>query len=446
MSELTLVSQAIDTLIHARWIIPVDEQVTEAQVLENHSIAIHHGRIVSILPRETAIEQFEPEELIELPDHALIPGLINSHTHAAMSLFRGLADDLPLMEWLNNHIWPAEGQWIGEEFIADGTRLAVAEMIKSGTTCFNDMYFFPDITAQICAAANMRASVGLIIIDFPSSWAMDQNDYFDKGLKVHDQFREHPLIHTAFAPHAPYSVSDEPLKRIQMLANELDLQIHMHVHETKDEISMGIENTGIRPLERLDKLGMLSPSLMAVHMTQLTHEEILRIADTGTHVIHCPQSNLKLASGFSPVAQMLEQGINVALGTDSAASNNNLNMLEEMQTAALLAKGVAQDARALPAHQALEMATINGARALGIDHETGSLATGKSADITAIRLDSLGTSPVYNPVSQIVYASQSSDVTDVWIGGKQVLKNAKLTLMDETEIRRRADAWRNKIQ
>ncbi len=435
-------SQQVDTIIKARWIIPVDNN---NQVLENHALAINHGHIIDISDFDTVDEQFDAAEHIDLNGHALIPGLINSHTHASMTLFRGLADDMPLMDWLNNHIWPAEQQWVGEEFVADGTRLAVAEMIKSGTTCFNDMYFFPDVTAQVAANANMRASVGLIVIDFPSSWASDQNDYFDKGLKVHDHYRDHPLIKTAFAPHAPYSVSDEPLERVQMLANELELPVHMHVHETADEVKLGLEKYKMRPLARLDKLGMVSPALMAVHMTQLTDEEIQLIADAGASVVHCPQSNLKLASGFCPVAGLLSSGINVALGTDSAASNNNLNMLEEMQTAALLAKGVANDASALPAQQALRMATINGARALGIADETGSLEIGKAADITAIKLDNIATEPVYNPVSQIVYASQANDVTDVWIAGKQVLKNQRLTLMDENQVMEKARDWRVKI-
>lgn len=435
-------SQQVDTIIKARWIIPVDDS---KQILENHALVINHGHILDISPCESVEQQFNATELINLTGHAIIPGLINSHTHACMSLFRGLADDMPLMDWLNNHIWPAEQQWVGEEFVADGTRLAIAEMIKSGTTCFNDMYFFPDVTAQVAAHANMRATVGLIVIDFPSSWATDHNDYFDKGLKVHDQYRDHPLVNTAFAPHAPYSVADEPLKRVQMLANELELPVHMHVHETADEVELGLENHQMRPLTRLDKLGMVSPALMAVHMTQLSDEEIQLIADSGANVVHCPQSNLKLASGFCPVARLLSSGINVALGTDSAASNNNLNMLEEMQTAALLAKGIANDASALPAQQALEMATINGARALGIADETGSLEIGKAADITAIKLDNIATEPVYNPVSQIVYASQANDVTDVWIAGKQVLKNRRLTLMDEDQILEKTHYWLEKI-
>ena len=436
--------KAVNTIINARWIIPVSGQI-QTDYLQHHSLVIQQGRIEAVIPTETVAQHFTAEETIDLTDHALIPGLINSHTHASMSLFRGLADDLPLMDWLNNHIWPAESKWVNAEFVKDGTRLAIAEMIKSGTTCFNDMYFFPDITAQVAASSNMRATVGMIVIDFPSNWAADQNDYFDKGLQVHDQYKDHPLIQAAFAPHAPYSVSDEPLQRIQMLADELDVPIHMHVHETVDEINIGMENHQCRPIERLHKLGLLSPSLMAIHMTQLTPDEIQLVSETGTQVVHCPQSNLKLASGFCPVDKLVENNINVALGTDSAASNNNLDMLNEMQTAALLAKGVSANAESLPAIQALRMATINGAKALGIDNETGSLEAGKSADITAIDMKRIGTEPVYNPVSQIVYASQSADISDVWIAGKQVLKKRQLTLMDEKDIIEKARYWQKRI-
>lgn len=438
----TTMPQIIDTLIHARWIIPV---VPQNSVLDHYSLAIHHGRIKAILPSEQAKTDFEAKTVVELADHALIPGLINAHTHASMNLFKGLADDLPLMDWLNKHIWPAEQKWVGEEFVTDGTRLAIAEMIRSGTTCFNDMYFFPDMTARVSAAAGMRASVGMIVIDFPSSWAEDTNAYFNKGLALHDEYRDHPLISTSLAPHAPYSVSDEPLKRVQMLANELDIPIHMHVHETTDEISMGVEKYGKRPIARLHDLNMLSPALNAVHMTQLNDEEISLVAENGVSVVHCPQSNLKLASGFCPVSRLDQAGVNIALGTDSSASNNNLDMFEEMQLAAMLSKAVAGDATAVPAHRVLEMATINGAKALGLEQETGSLEVGKAADITAIDLGAINTQPVYNPVSQIVYAAHSEQVSDVWIAGKRVLKQGQLTTLDSTLLIEKADYWKERI-
>ncbi|RDH89989.1 MAG: TRZ/ATZ family hydrolase [endosymbiont of Seepiophila jonesi] len=432
----------VDTLIHAQWIIPV---VPENLVLENHSLAIEGGRILDILPTLEAREKYLAANELELTGHALIPGLINAHTHASMSLLRGLADDLPLMTWLNEHIWPAEGHWVSEEFVHDGTQLAIAEMLRGGTTCFNDMYFFPDVAGRAADAAGIRAVVGLIAIDFPSAWATDADDYLHKGLEVHDQFRGNNLIHTAFAPHAPYSVSGEPLERIRVLADELEIPVHIHLHETNDEIVQGLQNHGNRPMQRLQELGLLTPSLMAVHMTHLEAGEIEIFADGGGHVVHCPESNLKLASGFCPVNRLMKAGVNVALGTDGAASNNDLDMFSEMHTAALLAKGVAEDASAVPAASALSMATINGARALGLGDVTGSLETGKSADLVAVDLQRLNTQPVYHPISQLVYAASREQVNHVWIAGRELLRDGALTTIDEANVISRANHWQQKI-
>ncbi len=433
--------QQVDTLIHARWIIPVEPE----GVLEHHCLAIHAGRIVDLLPGDQAARRYQTAQTVHLNDHALIPGLVNAHTHAAMSLLRGLADDLPLMEWLNKHIWPAEGAWVSAEFVQDGTQLAIAEMLRSGTTCFNDMYFFPDATAKVASHCGMRASVGLIFIDFPSAWAGTPDEYLDKGLAVHDAYRDHPLIKTAFAPHAPYSVSDAPLRKIATLAEELDIPINMHVHETADEIAHSLAHYQVRPLQRLRDLGLLSPRLLAVHMTQLTDTEITEFAATGAHVLHCPESNLKLASGFCPVDKLLKAGVNVALGTDGAASNNDLDMFGEMRTAALLAKAVSGDATSVPAATALRMATLNGARALDLDAEIGSLRPGKSADITAVYLSGIETQPLYDPLSQLVYAAGRDHVTDVWVAGQRLLNNRALTTLDETEILRKVQQWRARI-
>ncbi len=433
----------IDTLINARWIIPV---IPENQVLEHYSLAIQHGRILEILPTSKATQKYAPATTEELPGHALIPGLINAHTHAAMSLLRGLADDMPLMRWLNDHIWPAEKRWVSEEFVADGTQLALAEMLRGGITCYNDMYFFPEVSARVTAAAGMRAVIGLIVIDFPSAWAADADDYLQRGLEVHDQYRSHNLIQTAFAPHAPYSVSDRPLERIRTLADEMDIPIHIHLHETRDEIQQGLQQYGCRPIERLQRLGLLSPSLAAVHMTQLDDDEIGTIAESGTQVIHCPESNLKLASGFCPVDRLLKAGVNVAIGTDSAASNNDLDIFSEMRTAALLAKGVAQDASAVPAFTALRMATLNGAIALGIADQTGSLEPGKSADITAVDFNHLETKPIYHPVSQLVYATGRDKVSDVWIAGRQLLRKGNLTTLNPDEIGGRTTTWEKRVR
>ncbi|MES9990432.1 MAG: TRZ/ATZ family hydrolase [Candidatus Thiodiazotropha sp.] len=434
--------EAVDQLIHAEWIIPV---VPENLLLTDHTLVLNRGRLVAILPSDQVGSQYQSAQEINLRGHALIPGLINSHTHAAMALLRGLADDMPLMTWLNEHIWPAEARWVNEEFIHDGTQLAVAEMLLGGTTCFNDMYFFPDITGRVASSAGMRAVLGLIAIDFPSAWANDGNDYLHKGLQVHDQFRTNPIIHTAFAPHAPYSVADPILERIRTLADELEIPVHMHLHETHDEIVQGLQHQGKRPMDRLDELGLLSPSLAAVHMTHLETAEIERFAAAGGHVVHCPESNMKLASGFCPVAELIEAGINVALGTDGAASNNDLDMFSEMRSAALLAKGVANNASALPAAKALSMATINGARALGLQQETGSLEPGKSADVVAVDLNRINTQPVYHPISQLVYAAGREQVSHVWVAGRHLVSEGNLTTLDLGQLKTRATEWRERI-
>lgn len=432
----------VDALIFARWIIPVEP---DNQVLENHALVIHNGRIQDLLPAEQAKTRYTATETRNLPGHALIPGLINAHTHAAMSLFKGLADDLSLMDWLTNHIWPAEAKWVSPAFVEDGTRLAIAEMIRGGTTCFNDMYFFPDRTADVAIEAGMRASIGLIVIDFPTAWASNTQEYFDKGEKVHDRFRHHPLIRTAFAPHAPYTVSDTPLQKIIVLAEEMDIPVHMHVHENAQEVSQALEKDGVTPLQRLHKLGLLSQRLMAVHMTRLDEQAIELVARYNVNVVHCPESNLKLASGMCPVHALQQAGVNVALGTDGSASNNDLDMLGEMRTAALVGKGVSGDSRALPAMTALKMATINAARALDLDQLIGSLSPGKAADVVAIDLDHIETMPVYDPVSQIVYAAGRDQVTDVWVAGKQLLRNRELLTLDIQQIRHKAEEWRTKI-
>ena len=433
---------SIDTLLHARWILPVSEG---DPCLLKHSIAIHEDRIVDILPTETANSSYRAAVEQQYTQHALIPGLINAHTHAAMSLFRGLSDDIALMDWLQNHIWPAESKWVNEDFVQCGTELAIAEMLRSGTTCFNDMYFFPDITARVAQKAGIRACVGLIVLDFPTVWAGNADEYIEKGIAVHDSFRNDDLITTTFAPHAPYTVSDKPLEKIRSFAHEMDIPITMHVHETAHEVEEAVAETGVRPLRRLDGLGLVSPSLLAVHMTQLQQDEIEKLANSGCHVVHCPESNLKLASGFCPVSELHHRGINVALGTDGAASNNDLDMLGEMRCAALVAKGVAADPTALPASAALRMATINGARALGMDDKIGSLEVGKSADIVAINMNSIETTPLYDPVSHLVYSCSREQVSDVWIAGKHVLKNRVLTGLDESSIRRQAHEWSLKI-
>jgi len=433
---------SIDLLLIARWIIPVEP---EGAVLEHHALAIDKGRIVALLPGADAVQRYQPRETVRLPGHALLPGLINTHTHVAMNLLRGYADDLALMDWLQNHIWPAEAKWVSPEFVRDGGQLAIAEMLRGGVTCFNDMYFFPEETARVAVAAGMRATIGMIVIDFPSAYAAHTDEYFKKGLALHDEYRDHALIRTAFAPHAPYTVGDDALRRISTLAGELNVPISIHLHETAGEVREALAKTGERPLKRLERLGLISPQLLAVHMTQLEPHEIALLAAQGAHVIHCPESNLKLASGFCPVAALTKAGVNVALGTDGAASNNDLDMFGEMRTAALLAKAVAGDATAVPAAQVLRMATLNGARALGIDDVAGSLMGGKSADVIAVDLSPLETQPVHDPISQIVYAAARSQVTDVWVAGRRLLKQRELLTLDVSAISAATHLWRDRL-
>ena len=428
--------------IAARWIIPVEPANT---VLENHCIVFSGDSILDIMPIEHISVSYPNAEIKKYPNHAIIPGLVNAHTHAAMSLMRGIADDLPLMEWLNNHIWPTEMQHVGEEFMRDGTELAIAEMLLGGTTCFNDMYFFPDVVAKTAQELGMRAIVGMIVIDFPSAWAQNADEYFAKGIAVKDDCNSLPLVNTAFAPHAPYTVNDDNLKRVRMMADEMLVPVHMHVHETAFEVSESENMLGKRPLQRLEELGLLNPRMLAVHMTQLNDEEIQLIAEKGVNVVHCPESNLKLSSGFCPVAKLLDAGVNVALGTDGAASNNDLDMFGEMRSAALIGKAIANDATALPANTALAMATINGAKALGLENQIGSLEIGKQADMLAIDLDYISTQPVYDPISQLVYSASREQVTDVWVAGEHKVRNKKLTGIEQNDLIHKAQTWAKKI-
>ena len=432
----------IELLIIPHWIITVN---TGNQVLQHHAVAIDDSKILDILPVDDALARYIPAETVVLAQHALLPGLINTHTHAAMALLKGLADDLPLMDWLQNHIWPAEARWADANFVYDGAKLAIAEMLRSGTTCFNDMYFFPEATAKAVEESGIRASLGMIRIDFPTAWASTQEEYQQKGWALRNHCLDKPLLNTLFAPHAPYTVSDEPLQQMHELAVEHDIPLHMHVHETAFEVMQATEQYGERPLARLARLGLLDRHFLAVHMTQLTDDEITLLAEKGTHVVHCPESNLKLASGFCPIAKLTAAGVNVALGTDGNASNNDLDMLGEMRTAALLAKAVANDASAIPATQALRMATINGAKALGLDNAIGSIELGKAADLIAIDFGTLESQPLYDPVSHLVYCTTRNQITHTWVNGRFLLNNRQLMTLDEASLIANAQAWQQKI-
>jgi 5-methylthioadenosine/S-adenosylhomocysteine deaminase len=436
------VSQRIDALICPRWTIAVEPDLT---VREGLCLAVNDGRIVDLLPRGEAEQRFDPDACHERPQHVLVPGLVNAHTHAGMSLMRGLADDMHLERWLQERVWPAEQRWVDPDFVADGTRLAIAEMLRGGITCFADMYYYPDVVAEVALEAGMRAAVGMIVIDFATPWASEPAEYIRKGLAVRDRYKAFSLISTTFAPHAPYSVSDSTLTRIRQLADEIDAPIHMHVHETAHEVESAIAETGHRPLHRLRELGLVRPGFMAVHATQLSAREIDELAEAGASVVHCPRSNLKLASGACPTAALHAAGVNVALGTDSAVSNNRLDIWSELQTAALFGKFVAGDASALAAATVLEMATLNGARALGLAEETGSLVPGKAADAVCVSLGDPALHPVLAPLSQLVYSASREQVTDVWIAGEHLLVDGRLARMATEQIIQRATEWGNRI-
>ena len=434
--------QPIDTLICAAHVVPVAPRA----VLHNHAVAVDAGRIVALVPREEAFARFEPRRVVELGRHLLIPGLVNLHCHAAMALMRGLADDLPLMRWLQEHIWPAEAKHARDEFMHDGSLLAFAELLRGGTTCVNDMYFFPEATARAALRAGIRAALGMIAIDFPSAYATDAADYLQKGLATRDAYLGEALLSFTLAPHAPYTVGDEMLRRMGVLAEELDIPIHTHVHETPGEIAESVSRYGVRPLERLRRLGVLGPHLIAVHSVHLEEPEIDVMAREGVCVAHCPSSNLKLASGIAPVAAMRARGVRVGIGTDGAASNNRLDMMTEMRTTALLAKVQSGDASAVGAFEALEMATLEGARALGLEREIGSIEPGKRADLAAVELSSLDTLPSYHPMSDLVYSAGREHVTHVWVDGEPRLEERRLVGLDTEDLRDRARWWQEKLR
>lgn len=435
-------AQDIDLLIFPRWLIPVQP----AGVLNGHALAVDDGAIVAVLPADAARDRYAARETLTLPQHALIPGLVNLHTHAAMSLLRGYADDLPLSAWLADRIWPAEKRHVCEDFVRDGTLLAAAEMLAGGVTTCNDMYFYPAAAAEAFLAAGMRATLGMIVLAFPSAYASDADDYLTRGLAARDAFQDEALLTFSFAPHAPYTVTDDSFRRIGTLAEQLGVPIHIHLHETAGEIRESLDRHGVRPLQRLAGLGFLGPSLVAVHAVHLTAGEIDTLAQFNCHVAHCPASNLKLASGIAPVASLVRAGVNVGLGTDGAASNNRLDLFGEMRLAALLAKGASGDPAVLPAAHALRAATLDGARALNLDRQIGSLVPGKRADLVAVDLVAAHHQPVYDPLSHLVYVAGREDVTHVWVDGRMRVKDRQLTGLDPDDLRARATYWHDKIQ
>lgn len=438
---MTSTAAPLDLLLLPTWLVPVEPA---GVVLKEHGLGIRDGRIAFIGPRAAALK-LSASEVRELPGMLLSPGLINAHGHAAMTLFRGLADDLPLMTWLEKHIWPAETKWVDEAFVRDGTDLAIAEQLKGGITCFSDMYFFPKVASDCVHNSGMRAQIAIPILDFPIPGASSANEAIRQGIELFGDLKHHPRIKITFGPHAPYTVSDANLEKIRVIAEELDAAIHMHVHESAFEVQQSVEQTGERPLARLGRLGLLGPRFQAVHMTQISEDDLALLVESNTSVIHCPESNLKLASGFCPVERLWQAGVNVAIGTDGAASNNDLDLLGETRTAAMLAKAVSGSVTALDAHRALRMATLNGARAMGLEGEIGSLEVGKAADIVAFDLSGLAQQPIYDPVSQLIYATGRDSVKHLWVAGKQLLDNRQLTRMDEPQLTAMAIAWGQRI-
>lgn len=434
---------AADIRINARWVIPI---APANEVLEHQAVLIQGERIAAVVSREEADAHFRAKETIDLPNHVVLPGLINMHGHAAMSLFRGLADDLPLMTWLNDHIWPAEGAFVGETFIADGTQLAMAEMLRTGTTTFSDMYFFPEIVAQMARDAGMRAQVCFPLLDFPTPWGSGPEEYLSKGESFIRQWQNDPFIMPAIGPHAPYTVSDAPLAKAVALSRATGAPIQIHLHETASEVTDSLEQSGRRPTQRMAELGVLGPTTQCVHMTQIDDSDIQLLKSTGAQVIHCPESNLKLASGLSPVQKLRDAGINVAIGTDGAASNNDLDLFGELNTAAMLAKAVSGDASALSAHEALAMATIGGAKVLGRAHELGSLEAGKLADLIAVDLGDPFLQPVYDPASHLVYSNHGRQVSHSWINGVPQVQEGRLTRIDVPDLMLRVQGWADRIR
>lgn len=440
--SLALPALPIDTLIEARWIIPIQPH---GITLEHHAVAIQGGRILAVLPMEEARQRYQARQTVSLPQHVLLPGLVNLHTHAAMALLRGYADDIALMDWLNKKIWPAEAMHVSPAFVHDGTLLACAEMLRGGITCFNDMYFYPEAAAAAALRLGMRAALGILTIEFPTAYAADADDYLSKGLAARDALRDEPLISFCMAPHAPYTVSDRSFERIATLAAQLDLPIHIHVHETRDEIRESLKQYGVRPLERLHRLDMLGPNLIVVHAVHLEPSEIFLLAEQGCSVAHCPTSNMKLSSGIPPISAMVRQGVRIGLGSDGAASNNRLDLFREMNHAALLAKVASGDATTLDAHSVLRMATLGGAAALGLDQRIGSIEAGKQADLCAIRLDDISLRPCYDPASHLVHVVGREHVSHVWVAGEARVINATLQGIDDTELLDITNLWQNKV-
>ena len=441
-NEVTSPLILVDLMIEAKWIVILDD---DSPLLEHHAVAVRSGLIVDLLSIADSRERYQAKETVCLDDHVLIPGLINLHTHAAMSLMRGIADDLPLMVWLNDHIWPTERAVVMEDYVKDASLHACAEMLAGGVTCFNDMYFYPKATAAAVNQAGMRACLGLFVSEFATKYAVDADDYLQKGFEAHDSWRGSTTISSIIAPHAPYTVTDKTFEKVVVYAEQLGLGIHTHLHETRQEIAQGLDNFGIRPIQRLSLLGLLGPGFLAAHGVHLLPQEMDLLHAHGCHIAHCPSSNLKLGSGIAPTAALLEKQVNIGLGTDGAASNNRLDMFAEMRMAALLAKGATEDPTALPAYQVLKMATINAAKALGLEDKIGSITIGKQADFAAVKLSDTEVSPCYDPISHLVYTCGREHVTHTWVAGELKYSHGIYANIEPMELKEIVKKWQPKL-
>jgi 5-methylthioadenosine/S-adenosylhomocysteine deaminase len=436
-------------LLLPSWLATAAANIPDAGLQIGAAVLIESGKIAAIGPAELLMERYAEAERVDLAGHLLVPGLINMHTHAAMSLLRGVGDDLPLERWLQERIWPAEGRLVSPEFVFDGTVIAANEMLLGGVTLFQDMYFYPESCARAVLAMGMRSVVGLPVLEFSTPYASSAAEYIRKGLECRDLYRGESSVSFALAPHAPYTVSDSSFREVAGLSAELGMPVSCHIHETAHEIAESLKQYGVRPLERLESLGVLGPDFIAVHAVHSSASDIELLVKYGVSVAHCPHSNLKLGSGIAPVASMLAAGVRVGIGTDGSASNNRLDLIAELRTAALLAKGFSQQAATWPAHQVLRSVTIDAAAALGVDHNIGSIEIGKCADVVSIDFSGPSSQPVYDPVSHFVYCAGRDLVSNVWIEGRsvvrkrQVVSEAARRTVEEVTVRQ--PVWHNSI-
>ena len=432
----------VDLIIKGGTIVTMDGS---RRVIEDGGIAVKNGRIVAVARTAEIDRSYAAREVINASGKVVIPGLINGHTHVPMTLFRGIADDLDLQEWLTKYIFPAEAKNVTEDFVRVGTRLGLAEMIRSGTTTYCDMYYFEDAIADETFKAGMRGVLGETVIDFPVA----DNKTYDEGLAYVDRFvkkwQGNALIVPAIAPHAPYTVSEEHLKAARALSDRTGAPIVTHISETKREVDDSLKAKGARPVDYLNRIGFLNNRVIAAHMVWPSEEELALLKKLGVGIVHNPQSNMKLASGVAPVPEMLRENLPVGLGTDGAASNNDLSLWEEMDSAAKLHKLISKDPKVVSAEEAFEMATIRGARALHLEKEIGSIEKGKRADLVIVDLDALHQTPYYNIYSDLVYASKAGDVRTVIIEGRVVMRDRRLLTLNEETIKADARRYRERI-